>query len=179
MLRYQDIAENETKLLALTGLTRAEFEHLVPHFATSFADTLQAQTVEGYDRIGRAYTAYRNSPLPPIEDKLLFIVVYLKQYPTQTVQGQLFGISQSNANKWIHLLHPALNQALALGGYLPQRSAALGATPMGSTPLSTPDEPSLFSMMAPNVPSTDPVTRTSKASTTVARKNATRSRTSS
>ncbi len=179
MLRYQDIAENETKLLALTGLTQTEFQHLVPYFTTSFADGLRAQTVEGYARIGRAYTSYRNSPLPTIEDKLLFILVYLKQYPTQTVQGQLFGLSQSNANKWIHLLHPALNQALALGGYLPHRSAALGATPEGSTPLSTPDEPSLFSMMAPNAPSTDPVTRTNNASTTVARNNATRSRTSS
>ncbi len=179
MLRYHDLAENETKLLALTGLTRAEFEHLVPHFAASFADTLQVQTVEGFDRIGRAYTTYRNSPLPTIEDKLLFILVYLKQYPTQTVQGQLFGLSQSNANKWIHLLHPVLNQALALGGYLPSRSAAQLDTEMHTASLAEPAAPSLFSTMAPNARSIGRATRMSKPSTTAARKSAIRSKTSS
>ncbi|NWH06785.1 transposase family protein [Desulfobacter latus] len=33
-------------------------------------------------------------------------MIYTKQYPTQTVQGQLFGISQSKANLWIHYLLP-------------------------------------------------------------------------
>lgn len=179
MLRYQDIADNETKLIALTSLTRAEFQHLVPIFTTSFADALRAQTVEGYDRIGRAYTTYRNSPLPTIEDKLLFILVYLKQYPTQTVQGQLFGLSQSNANTWIHLLHPVLNHALALGGYVPERTATLSDTPTGTAPQSIPDAGSLFSTTAPNDRSTDLVTRTNRPSTTAARKNATRSKTSS
>jgi hypothetical protein len=32
MLRYAHIAQNETKLLALTGLTRREFEELVSVF---------------------------------------------------------------------------------------------------------------------------------------------------
>ncbi len=177
MLRYLDITKNETQLIALTSLTRAEFQHLVPAFTTSFEEALTAQTVEGFDRIGRAYTTYRNSPLPAIEDKLLFILVYLKQYPTQTVQGQLFGLSQSNANKWIHLLHPVLNQALARAGHLPQRTPALVVTSEGATPQSVPDAPSLFSTMGPNGLSTDPVTRTNKPSTTAVRKNATRSKT--
>ncbi len=179
MLRYQAIAENDPKLLALTGLTHTEFQHLVPHFETSFADALQDQTVEGYDRIGRAYTAYRNSPLPTIEDKLLFILVYLKQYPTQTVQGQLFGLSQSNANTWIHLLHPILNQALARADYLPQRSAAQLDTEAQTAALAGPDTPSLFSTMAPNARSIARVMPMSKPSTTAARKSVTRSKTSS
>ncbi len=179
MLRYQAIAENEPKLLALTSLTQTEFQQLVPYFATSFEHTLQSQTVEGFDRVGRAYTAYRNSPLPTIEDKLLFILVYLKQYPTQTVQGQLFGLSQSNANKWIHLLHPVLNHALALGGYVPQRTAALDETLEEAMPLVAPDQRSLFSTMERNGRLTDRVMRTNRASTTAARKSVTRSRTSS
>ena len=44
-------------------------------------------------------------------DKLLFILTYLKQNPIQELPGQLVGMSQSNANTWIHLLHPVLNQA--------------------------------------------------------------------
>lgn len=175
MLRYQDVANNERQLLALTSLTRAEFEHLVPHFAASFTEALQTQTVEGLDRVGRAYTSYRNSPLPTTEDQLLFILVYLKQYPTQTVQGQLFGLSQSNANKWIHLLHPVLNHALARSGHRPSRSAA----EPGTTELTTSGEASLFSTMAPNDPSTARATPTSKRSTIVASNGATRSKISS
>jgi hypothetical protein len=56
-------------------------------------------------------------------DKLLFILTYLKQNLLQEIQGQLFGMSQLNANKWIHLLHPMLNQALADHELLPARTA--------------------------------------------------------
>lgn len=79
MLRYDHIAQNETKFLAVTGLTGREFQDLVPLFQTRFATVLREQTMDGLDRIGRAYTPYRNSPLPTIEDKLLFMLVYLKQ----------------------------------------------------------------------------------------------------
>lgn len=148
MLRYQQIAQNDTKLLALTGLTRREFQDLVPGFQASFETSLQAQTLDGLDRIGRRYTTYRNSPLPAIEDKLLFILVYLKQAPTQTLHGTLFGMTQSNANKWIHLLHTVLNQALAATGDLPSRTALIqsSATPPGDDSAGL----TFFSTMAPN-----------------------------
>lgn len=126
MLRYEHIAQNETKLLALTGLTRQEFADLVPVFQASFETVLHEQTLDGLARIGRAHTTYRNSPLPTSEDKLLFILVYLKQAPTQTLHGQLFGLSQSNANKWIHLLQRVLNHALATKSCLPSRTAQVG-----------------------------------------------------
>lgn len=151
MLRYQDIAHNETRLLALTGLTHVEFQDLVPVFATSLETHLRNQTIDGYDRIGRAYTTYRNSPLPTMEDKLLFMLVYLKQYPTQTLHGQLFGLSQSNANKWIHLLHPVLNQALAAAGHLPQRTAVLSAKQDAPREAPDPDERPFFSTTERNV----------------------------
>lgn len=134
MLRYEQIAQNETKLLALTGLTCREFADLVPVFQASFETVLQEQTLEGLERIGRSYTTYHNSPLPTAEDKLLFILVYLKQAPTQTLHGQLFGMSQSNANKWIHLLHRVLNHALATQACLPARQALLQGEDNQTTP---------------------------------------------
>ncbi len=85
MLRYEQSAQHEAKRLALTGLTHQEFQDLVPVFQASFETVVPAQTLEGLDRIGRAYTTYRNSPLPTSEDKLLFILIYLKQAPTQTL----------------------------------------------------------------------------------------------
>lgn len=143
MLRYAHIAQNETKLLALTGLTRREFEALVPVLQASFETVLHEQTLEGLERIGRAYTTYRNSPLPTREDKLLFILVYLKQAPTQTLHGQLFGLSQSNANTWIHLLHRVLNHALATENCLPTRTALIDSVDDRAT--STPDDSPFFS----------------------------------
>src|SRR5687767_3386053 len=47
-----------------------------------------------------------------MEDMLLFILSYMKTYPIQQVHAQLFGIQQSQANQWIHLLLPLLKQAL-------------------------------------------------------------------
>ena len=137
------------------------------------------RTIDGQPRTSRRYSTYDTCPLPTLADKLLFILTYLKQNPIQAVQGQLFGMSQSNANKWIHLLHPVLNQALADQELLPARTAAefaamfeTHATDGGST---TP----LFGMMAPNVRSTARPIPKSNKNTTVARKSVTRLKTSS
>ena len=69
----------------------------------------------------RAYGAGRKSELALIEDKLLFILVYFRLYPTQAVQGYLFGFSQAQANEWVHRLSPLLNQALRYEKCLPER----------------------------------------------------------
>jgi Helix-turn-helix of DDE superfamily endonuclease len=79
--------------------------------------------MDGQPRTSRRYRTYDTSPLPTMADKLRFILTYLKQNPIQEVQGQLFGLSQSNANKWLPLLHTVLNQALAHPDLLPARTA--------------------------------------------------------
>ncbi len=128
MLRYQDIAHKEKDLLAMTGYTQQEFTALLPQFQTSYDDYLTKYTIEGYERVGQVPKSYHNSPLPTIEDKLLFILVSLKQNPTQTLQGYLFGMSQTNVNKWFHLLHTVLNNALAALDALPQRDMIIEAS---------------------------------------------------
>jgi hypothetical protein len=42
------------------------------------------------------------------EDKLVFILVYQKTYPLQTMHGLQFDLSQPQANYWIHELLPVL-----------------------------------------------------------------------
>ncbi len=137
MLRYHEVATDERRVLSLTSLTPKEFTDLVPLFTTSFYEYLDEQTIEGYERVGRRYVPYRNSTLPTMEDKLLFILVYLKQAPTQEVQGSLFGMRQSKANLWIHLLHPVLNRALAQHGDIPHRDILIELADVSS---STKDE---------------------------------------
>ena len=93
------------------------------------------------------YSTYATCPLPTMADKLLFILTYLKQNPIQELQGQLFGMSHSNANKWIDLLHPVLNQALADQEPLPARTADDLAAMLTMSPTEASAPSSLFFMM--------------------------------
>jgi hypothetical protein len=160
----------------LTGLTDAEFQALLPHFEQAFVTHMQDRTIDGHPRTSRRYSTYDTCPLPTLADKRLFILTYVKQHPIQEVQGQLFGMSQSHANTWIHVLHPVLNQALADQDLLPARAAAEFAamfethSPHGGS--TTP----LVGMMAPNGRSTARPTPKHHKTMTVARRSATRSK---
>ena len=121
MSKYKEYAEKPTEFLALTGYTRQEFDALLPHFSRCYYERMKKYRLDGKPRGKRTYSDYKNSPLPTIEDKLFFILNYLKTNNLQTVQGVVFGMSQPKANVWIHCLHPILNQALAELGELPVR----------------------------------------------------------
>jgi hypothetical protein len=124
MGRYKECAEKSTEFLALTGYTRQEFDELLPHFSRCYYERMKTHRLDGKPRGNRKYSDYKNSPLPTMEDKLFFILNYLKTNNLQTVQGVVFGISQPKANVWIHCLHLILNQALAELGELPVRQMA-------------------------------------------------------
>src|SRR5262245_10788850 len=88
---------------------------------------MAAWRMDGKPRTARRFTVYKNCPLPTPEDRLLFILVYLKTYTLQVVHGCLFGMVQGKANQWIHALLPALLTALRTLGDAPARSlTALG-----------------------------------------------------
>jgi hypothetical protein len=175
----EEVTQRSGSLRALTGLTDAEFQALLPHFEEAFVTHMQDRTIDGHPRTSRRYSTYDTCPLPTLADKLLFILTYLKQNPIQEVQGQLFGMSQSNANKWIHVLHPVLNRALANQELLPARTAeefaAMFETHTADGSSTTP----LFGMMALNVRSTGRPIPKSKKNITAARRRVTRSKTSS
>lgn len=178
MPSYDEVTQRAGSLRAMTGFTQPEFTALLPHFEQAFLAYMQEHTIDGHPRTSRRYSTYDTSPLPTMADKLLFILTYLKQNPIQEVQGQLFGMSQSNANKWLHLLHTVLNQALAQQELLPARTAAELATFLARK--QTKDVPTtpLFGMMVLNAPSTAPKIQRSSKNITVVRRNATRSKTS-
>lgn len=123
MVSYKALSANSRKFLAMTGYTTEEFQALLPHFQVEFENFVETQTLERKPRTKRKHSTYKNSPLPTMEDKLLFILIYLKQGTTQEMHATLFGMHQPDANRWIHILHPLLNQALAGQGKLPVREA--------------------------------------------------------
>jgi hypothetical protein len=179
MPSYEDVTQRAGSLQAMTGLSQPEFEALLPHYEQALAAYLQDRTIDGQPRTSRRYRPYDNCPLPTIADKLLFILTYVKQNPIQEVQGQLFGMSQSNANKWIHVLHPVLNQALADQELLPARTAAEFAAMFKTHATDGRSTTPFFGMMALNDRSTAPPIPRTNRNTTAARRSATRSRTSS
>jgi len=179
MPSYEEVTQRAGSLRALTGLTEAEFQALLPHFEQALVTYMHDRTIDGQPRTSRRYSTYDTCPLPTLADKLLFILTYLKQNPIQEVQGQLFGMSQSNANKWIHLLHPVLNRALADQDLLPARTAAEFAAMFETHATDGRSTTPLFGMMAPNVRSTARQILKSNKSITVARRSVTRSKISS
>lgn len=162
----------------MTGLTEPEFTALLPPFERALAAYLQKRPIDGQPRPSRRYRAYDHCPLPTTADKRLFILTSLKQNPIQEVQGQLFGMSQSNANQWIHMLHPVWNQALADQELLPARTAeefaAMFKTPTADGSSTTP----LCGMMALNVRSTARPILKSNKTITAARRSVIRAKTS-
>jgi hypothetical protein len=69
--------------------------------------------------------------LPTPEDRLFFLLTYLKTYSLQVLQGRLFGMGQSKAHQWIHVLLPALLAALRPLGDAPARSLTALAQRLG------------------------------------------------
>jgi len=121
MLTYEEFKANPRKFLSLTSLTPDEFADLLPAFARAYQKRYPAsQTVTGKRRKRKA-GAGRKGSLENIEQKLLFILVYQKSYPLQSILAELFEISQGRANEWIHRLLPILKQALDDLGVLPER----------------------------------------------------------
>ena len=121
-VRFADVELRPAEFLNLTSLTLEEFEVLVAPVEAAFQDHMAAWRLDGKPRTARRFTVYRTCPLSTPEDRLFFPLTYLKTYAVQVVQGRLFGMSQSKANQWIHVLPPALLAALRGLGDAPARS---------------------------------------------------------
>src|SRR5215831_3602589 len=130
-LRFTELQSRPLEFLDCTSLTLDEFQPLVPPFEAAFHARMAAWRVEGKPRTARRFPVYRNCPLPTPEDRLLFILVSLKTYALQVVQGRLFGMVQGKAHQWIHVLLPALLAALRTLGDAPARSLTALAQRLG------------------------------------------------
>lgn len=128
MLRYDYLKDRPCDFLAATGLTVAEFRRLLPAFEAAYEDLYPRHlTAEGTERQRQAGGGAKGE-LAGWEAKLLFILVYQKTHPLQTMQALHFGLSQPQANAWIHRLLPVLQRALQTLGMRPERDARQVAT---------------------------------------------------
>src|SRR5437899_1381041 len=196
-IRFTDVQARPTEFLDFTSLTLDEFQQLVAPFEAAYQAHLAAWRLDGKPRTARRFTVYKNCPLPTPEDRLFFILTHLKTYALQVVQGRLFGMGQSKANQWIHVLLPALLTALRTLGDAPARSltalaqrlgvseadAATVVTPLVEeestpgviVPAATPASP-LLPMTAPNGASSAPKTLLNRRTVIAGRKRTTQSK---
>lgn len=121
MLEYTRVKRNPRKFLALTGLTVKEFKVLLPAFIDAYRNKYKGHKTLAKRKRQRQVGGGRIGQLKPAEQKLLFILVHQKTYPLQVVLGELFGLSQSSANEWLHRLVPILREALSALGVMPER----------------------------------------------------------
>src|SRR5512145_1512594 len=197
-VQFADLQSRPTEFLDFTSVTLDEFQQLVPPFEVAFQAHMAAWRLDGKPRTARQFSVYKNCPLPTPEDRLLFILTYVKTYSLQVVQGRLFGMGQSKANQWIHVLLPALLAALRTLGDAPARSlsalaqrlgvseadAATVVVPLEETPASVAPVPAaapaspLVPMTGRNGASSVPKTLLNRKRVIAARKKTTRSRTS-
>jgi len=132
-VRFTELQSRPMEFLDFTSVTLDEFQQLVPPFETAFHARMAAWRLDGQPRTARRFTVYQTCPLPTPEDRLLFILAYVKTYTLQVVQGRLFSMGQSKANQWMHVLLPVLLAALRTLGDAPARSLTALAQRLGVT----------------------------------------------
>ena len=195
-VRFTDVQSRPTEFLDFTSLTFDEFPQLVPPFEEAFQARMATWRLDGKPRTARQLSVYKNCPLPTPEDRLFFLLTYLKTYSLQVVQGRLFSMGQSQANQWIHVLLPVLLAARRTLGAAPTRSLAalaqrLGVAaadaasvvglleeepaPVATAPVATPASP-LLPMTGPNGASSAPKTLLNRRTVRAGRKRTTRSK---
>src|SRR5262249_46778167 len=197
-LRYAELQSRPREFLDFTSVTLDEFQQLVPPFEAAFHARMVTWRMDGKPRTARRFTVYTNCPLPTPEDRLLFILTYLKTSALQVVHGRLFGMVQGKAHQWIHVLFPASPPAPRALGAPPPRSLMALAQRLGvseteaatlvaplleelepgvTVPAATPAAP-LVPMTAPSGVSSGPKTLVNRPSVIAGRKETIRSKTS-
>jgi DDE superfamily endonuclease len=117
---------DERQMKALTGLSPAQFDSLLPVFSAIYRATQQHAYEEGIQSGTRRRRPGGGSKgkLPTVVEKLLFVLYYYKTYPTFDVLGTQFGMARSKAHATLHKLSPILYDPLVHLELMPYREVA-------------------------------------------------------
>lgn len=124
MITYESMQNKPDVLRHLCGLTLPALQELLPAFQAAYQRDRERRDQSRSTTRQRQPGGGQKGALKTPEDKLLFILVYFRQYPVQMLQGFLFGMGQAQANEWIHRLTPILEEALGYACQLPARQSS-------------------------------------------------------
>lgn len=123
-LNTRALLRKERAVRAITGLNAMEIGKLLPTFETeeTALATARVQAQVDAGKRQRLPGAGKKPYMLTALDRLVFILVYFKAYPTQDLMGVLFGMGQSAVCKWVHRLLPVLENTLGHEVVLPKRA---------------------------------------------------------
>jgi len=109
-VQYKNVTDDR-QMRALTGLSVSQFEMLVREFSEEYK---KWQEEIYQDALSKGMRQRRpgggaKGKLPTPTDKLFFLLVYLKTYPTFDVLSTQFNMSHSKSNENILKLMPIFN----------------------------------------------------------------------
>jgi len=119
MITYTALSKNPAVFRRLSGHTLREFDLILDKFKSVYGEDIRRRS--NNPKRKRAWGAGKPSHIKSIEDKLLFILVYMRIYPLLFLQGIIFNLSESNACYWAHTLLPMLDKALGYTHKKPER----------------------------------------------------------
>ena|SRR5271157_157441 len=102
---------------SLTGLRVKEFEALVHDFSWNYSEFENKRKPDRVRKVGGGRGSYIESS----QEKLFYILWYMKTYPTFDLASFYIGFHRSKACKWVQILLPVLEQTLGRKLVLPQR----------------------------------------------------------
>lgn len=117
MLNLERILQQDRLIRAMTGLNRKAFEALLPSFTAAYERSL-FNDPQGRQR---APGGGRKATLKTMAEKLFYILLYCKCYPTFDLLSVLFNFDRSCAHDWVHRLLPILETTLGCKQVLPVR----------------------------------------------------------
>lgn len=114
MINLKRAMKSNRILKALTGLKRKGFLILAVRFGRNIEEVFKRERNINI-HLGRPYT------LRMAEEKLFFILFYMKCYPTFDVAGFIFNVDRASCCRWVHWFLPVLIKTLEKECVLPVR----------------------------------------------------------
>lgn len=121
ILTLQSIEIKDARFFkSFTGLDHKRYDALRPVFE-EVVFAYEATKKKPSDSRKRKPGAGRPPKLPGTDDKLVFVLHYLKAYPTMDNMGSTFGMSRGSACGLVHLYAGLLKQSLEVLQVMPKR----------------------------------------------------------
>lgn len=117
MIEVSRLMRSDRACRALLGVNQGELERLLVSFKSAL---IHVRFRERNDRIN-SMGAGNPGRLRTSMDKLVFILLYCKVYPTHDVMGFFYSLDRSQSCRWVKKLLPVLEKALGYASALPKR----------------------------------------------------------
>lgn len=121
MIQVEKALQSSRTMKAITGLSPEEFQKLLPSFESRLLEVTSLERPQKRIFRFRAPGGGHKHTLATSQEKLFFILFYLKCYPTFDLLGVFYGVDRSRPNKWVKALLPILEETLQQEFVLPKR----------------------------------------------------------